>query len=201
MSRIGKKPVEVPSGVKVEISGQAIKVSGPMTKKPLAWTLPGAVKAALDDAGKNVVVTRVDDQKQSRAMHGLSRALISNMLTGASKGYERRLEIYGTGYGCKLQGTSLHINCGFMGRGTKEKPQFVIPVPEGLEIVVETAASRGNADPAVFLVKGADKQVLGDFCARVRSIRPPEPYKGKGIRYKGERVQRKAGKAFAGGGA
>jgi large subunit ribosomal protein L6 len=201
MSRIGKKPIDVPGGVKVEIAGRDVTVSGPKTKRPLTWSLPAKVSAAVDGSGKQVVVTRADDTKESRAQHGLSRSLIANMIQGAAQGYERRLLVFGTGYSCNLQGGKLLLNCGFMGRGTKEKPQFELPVPEGLEVTIETAAARGNADPASFVVRGADKQLVGDFCARVRSIRVPEPYKGKGIRYQGEQVQRKAGKAFAGGGA
>jgi len=200
MSRIGYKPISIPDGVKVGISGRRVEVTGPMTKEPLVWSLPERITAALDEAGKAVTVTRSDDRKESRALHGLSRSLIQNMVTGAGVGYRKRMQIYGTGYGCNLKGEVLEINCGFMGRGTKEKPQFSIPVPRGLEIKVETAAARGNSEPATFLVTSADKQLIGDFCARVRSIRPPEPYKGKGIRYEGEAVQRKAGKAFAGGG-
>jgi large subunit ribosomal protein L6 len=200
MSRIGKKPIDVPSGVTVKVAGQNVTVSGPKAKQPLDWTLPANVSAALDESGKQVVVTRAGDSKQARAEHGLSRSLIANMIHGAAHGYERRLLIFGTGYGCNVQDGKLLLNCGFMGRGTKDKPQFTVPIPDGLEVTVETAASRGNADPASFVVRGASKELLGDFCARVRAIRPPEPYKGKGIRYQNEQVQRKAGKAFAGGG-
>ena len=200
MSRIGKKPVDIPGGVKVEISGRTVKVSGPKAAQPMTWSLPEMVSAAVDESGKTVVVTRQDDSKQARSEHGLSRSLIANMIQGAAQGYEQRLQVYGTGYSCNVQGDKLLLNCGFMGRGTKEKPQFSIPIPKGLEVVIETAAARGNADPASFVVRGCDKHLVGDFSARVRGIRPPEPYKGKGIRYHGENVQRKAGKAFAGGG-
>ena len=201
MSRIGKKPVEVPDGVTVEISGQSVKVSGPNSKQPLSWSVPAPISAALDDGGKRVVVTRPDDQKRSRALHGLSRALIANMVHGASQGYQRRLLVYGTGYNCTVKGRTLELNVGFMGRGTKDKPQFRIPIPDGLEVVIEAPAARGETDPARFVVQGADKQQVGEFCAEVRAIRPPEPYKGKGIRYEDEQVQKKAGKAFAGGAA
>lgn len=198
MSRIGKKPIEVPTGVKVSIAGSRVSVSGPKTKAPLVFSVPATITARLDQGDKNVVVTRANDQKSCRALHGLSRALIANMVHGAHTGYERRLLIYGTGYSCKLQGQSLQLNVGFMGRGSKEKPQFTVPIPDGLEVTVETPAARGNNDPAKFVVRGPDKQQVGDFCARVRGIRPPEPYLGKGIRYENERVARKAGKAFAG---
>jgi len=201
MSRIGRKPIEVPAGVTVDISGRKVQVSGPKCKKPLSWEVPAPISAAVADGGKQVVVTRPDDEKRSKALHGLSRALIANMVQGAHQGYERRLLIYGTGYNCKVNGGNLLLNVGFMGRGTKEKPQFTIPIPEGVEVVVETPAARGETDPAKFLVQGADKQLVGEFSAEVRAIRPPEPYKGKGISYEGEHVQRKAGKAFAGGAA
>ncbi|MCH7812535.1 MAG: 50S ribosomal protein L6 [Planctomycetes bacterium] len=200
MSRIGKKPVAIPSGVTVKIDGQAVEVSGPKTKQPLCWSIPGAIRASLDNGDRTVVVTRSDDQKRSRSLHGLTRALIANMVQGAATGYERRLLIFGTGYSCKVEGQFLELNIGFMGRGTKKKAQFRVPIPQGLDIVIETPASRGDTDPAKLLIKGADKQLVGEFAAEVRSLRPPEPYKGKGIRYDDETVQRKAGKAFAGGG-
>jgi large subunit ribosomal protein L6 len=164
------------------------------------WELPERIAAEYDAAGQVIRVTRTGDDKQSRALHGMSRALLANMVHGVSEGYERRLLIYGTGYSCNLQGRSLHLNVGFMGRGSKTKPQFEIPVPAGVEVVVETPAARGDTEPARFVVRGCDKQAVGEFAAEVRKIRPPEPYKGKGIRYEGEFVRRKQGKAFAGGG-
>ena len=201
MSRIGKKPIEVPAAVTVEISGQDVRVSGPKCKKPLGWSLPQGIAATLGDGGRRVVVTRADDQKRSRALHGLSRALIANMVHGAAEGYERRLLVFGTGFNCGVQDNRLRLNVGFTGRGSKDKPQFEIPIPEDLEVEVETPAARGDSDPAKFVIRGADKQLVGEFAAEVRAIRPSEPYKGKGIRYEGERVQRKAGKAFAAGAA
>jgi len=199
MSRIGKKPIDIPDGVTVTISGQVVSVSGPKAKQPLQWDVPEGVQAAVEEGGKRVVVTRQNDEKRSRQLHGLSRAMIANMVHGMLNGYERRLLVFGAGYNCNVVGNNLTLNVGFMGRGTKEKPQFTIPIPEGLEVVIETPAARGDTDPAKFLVRGVDKQLVGNFCAQVRSIRPPEPYKGKGVRYEDERVQRKAGKAFAGG--
>ena len=200
MSRVGKKPIEIPAGVKVEIAGQTVKVSGPKVTQPLQWSLPQGVQAAVDGQDNKVVVTRSSDEKQQRALHGLSRALIANMIHGAHQGYQQRLLVYGSGYSCNLVGRKLYVNCGFMGRGSKDRPQFIVPVPDGLEVEIETAAARGDSDPAKFVIRGADKQLLGDFAARIRGIRPPEPYKGKGIRYEEEQVRRKAGKAFAGGG-
>ncbi len=200
MSRIGKKPIDIPAGVKVEIAGQAVKVAGPKAAQPLNWTVPTSITAKLDGNGKQVVVTRAGDGKQARSLHGLTRSLIANMIRGAQVGYERRLLIYGTGYGCQVQGRTLNLNCGFMGRGSKDKPQFQIAIPEGLEVAIETPSARGNTEPARFVVRGADKQRVGEFAAEVRALRPPEPYLGKGIRYEHEHVIRKAGKAFAGGG-
>jgi large subunit ribosomal protein L6 len=199
MSRIGKKPVEVPSGVNVKSAGSDIEVSGPLGK--LSWTVPDGISVVVDAGGKGPLqVSRASDVKHHRALHGLSRSLIANMVEGVSKGFERRLEIYGTGYSCNVKGKTLELNVGFMGRGNKEKAQFSVPIPDGLEVVAEVPAARGDTDPAKLLVKGCDKQVVGQFSAQVRKIRPPEPYKGKGIRYAGEHVRRKQGKAMAGAG-
>ncbi|MBL8880331.1 MAG: 50S ribosomal protein L6 [Phycisphaerales bacterium] len=197
MSRIGKKPVSVPSSVKVAIKGQEVSLSGP--KGALAWTAPNRVAVKQD--GTTLVVTRVDDEKQSRALHGLTRALLANMVKGVAEGYEQKLEIYGTGYSCKIQGTQLHLNLGFMGRGVGKPAQFMIDIPKGLTIEIEAPQARGENEPAKFTVRGPDKQMVGQFSAEVRKLRKPEPYKGKGVRYSGEYVRRKAGKVFAGGGA
>ncbi|MFH0981389.1 MAG: 50S ribosomal protein L6 [Planctomycetota bacterium] len=202
MSRIGKKPVPVPDGVKVAVAGQTCQVSGP--KGQLSWELPPLVSARYDSQAGVIRVERAGDDRRARALHGTSRALLASMVHGVSQGYERRLLIHGTGYGCTLKGRSLCLNVGFMGRGSKDKPQFTIPIPEGVEVVVETPAARGDTEPAKLVVRGCDKQKVGQFAADVRRIRPPEPYKGKGIRYAGEHVRRKQGKAFAsagGGGA
>ena len=196
MSRIGKKPVPIPAGVKVAVSGRNVNVSGPQGK--LDWTAPAPIEVAVEDGC--VVCRRPDDLKQSRALHGLSRALIANMVKGVSEGYKIGLEIYGTGYGCKLEGKTLLLNIGYMGRGVGRKAQFEIPVPAGLEVTIETPAARGDNDPAKFTVSGPDKQQVGQFAAELRKLRKPEPYKGKGVRYAGEQIRRKAGKVFAGGG-
>lgn len=196
MSRIGNKPVPVPAGVTVKIDGRHVSVSGP--KGNLDWRVPEPIEPALEDG--QVVVKRPDDEARSRERHGLSRALIANMVHGCHAGYEQKMEVYGTGYGCKLEQNKLHLNCGFMGRGVNSPAQFIIDVPQGLTVTVETPAARGDSEPAKFTVTGIDKQKLGNFCAEVRKIRKPEPYKGKGIRYAGEQVRRKAGKVFAGGG-
>lgn len=196
MSRIGKKPIPVPSGVKVDIGGRAVKVSGP--KGNLNWTVPAPIEVALEDA--QVVVRRPDDLPRHRALHGLSRALIANMVRGVDQGYEIKLEAYGTGYSAKLDGRKLMLNIGYMGRGVDRPAQFAIDIPDGLEINVEVPTARGNTEPAKFAVRGADKQAVGQLAAEIRKLRKPEPYLGKGIRYAGEQIRRKAGKVFAGGG-
>ena len=174
-----------------------MKFAGP--KGETSWTAPDPIQVAVD--GNDVVVTRPDDMPRTRAFHGLTRALIANMIEGVSKGYEIKLEIYGTGYSVKLQGKQLWLNCGYMGRGHNKPAQFMIDIPAGLEAKVDVEAARGETDPAKFLVRGIDKQLVGQFAAEIRKIRKPEPYKGKGIRYAGEHVRRKAGKVFASGGA
>jgi large subunit ribosomal protein L6 len=198
MSRIGKKPVAVPDGVKVAISGKKATVNGP--KGSLSFNLPGPISAAFDEGAKAVVVSRQGDDRPARALHGMTRAMIANMVRGVSVGFEKRLEVYGTGYGCTMTGRQLHLNCGFMGRGSKNKAQFILDIPQGLEVVVEVAAARGDNDPAKLAIRGCDRQLVGQFAANIRRIRPPEPYKGKGIRYHDEVVRRKAGKALASGG-
>jgi|WetSurMetagenome_2_1015567.scaffolds.fasta_scaffold227441_1 large subunit ribosomal protein L6 len=198
MSRIGKKPVAVPGGVKVEITGRRCQMKG--AKGQLQWDLPDLISAHYDAAAQLIQVNREGDSKRARALHGLSRALLANMVQGVSAGYEKRLLIYGTGYSCNLKGGKLCLNVGFMGRGTKEKPQFELPVPEGVEVVIEAPAARGDSEPAKMLIRSCDRQKVGQFAAEVRKIRPPEPYKGKGIRYSDEHVRRKQGKAFASGG-
>ena len=199
MSRIGKKPISLPDGVTATITGPSVKVKGP--KGELTFDVPAQITAVYDDGEKVIRVTRADDDRGSRALHGMSRAMVANLVEGVSKGYEKKLHIYGTGYGCDLSGRNLHLNCGFMGRGGKNKPQFVIPVPDGIEVKVEVATSRGDTDPAKLAISGCDKQKVGQFAAVIRKIRPPEPYKGKGIRYDDEVVRRKVGKAIAGASA
>ncbi len=195
MSRIGKKPIPIPSGVNVKINDRLVSVSGP--KGNLEWQLPEPIVAAVEDS--HVVVRRPDDQRQNRALHGLSRSLIANMIEGVSKGYEIKLEVYGTGYSVKKQGNQLWLNVGYMGRGHNRPAQFMIDIPAGLEVTVETEAARGDNDPARFTIRGVDKQAVGQFAAEIRKIRKPEPYKGKGIRYAGEQIRRKAGKVFGSG--
>jgi large subunit ribosomal protein L6 len=179
MSRIGKQPVAVPSGVKVGISGKEVSVEGPLGK--LAWTLRPEITAKYDEAKKHVVVSRADDGRLSKALHGLSRAVIQNMVVGVSKGYEKKLEIVGVGYLAAIQKGVLQLRVGYAN-------EVQMPIPAGLNVTCP--------DQTHVLIKGSDKQLVGQFAAEVRSVRKPEPYKGKGIRYDGEVVRRKAGKAM-----
>ena len=179
MSRIGKQPVAVPSGVKVGLSGKEISIEGPLGK--LSWGLRPEITATYDEAKKQLVVSRSDDGRLARALHGLSRAVIQNMVQGVTKGYEKKLEIVGVGYLAAVQKGVLQLRVGFAN-------EVQLPIPPGLTVTCP--------DQTHVLVKGSDKQMVGQFAAEVRSVRKPEPYKGKGIRYDGEVVRRKAGKAM-----
>jgi large subunit ribosomal protein L6 len=192
MSRIGKQPIPVPNGVKVKVADRTVSVEGPVGK--LQWTHRAEVCVELDESGKTLTVTRQDDSRISRSLHGLTRSLVANMVQGCSEGFLRGLEIYGVGYGVQLQGNKLTLTCGL-------SHPVVFEVPPGLTLEVQTPQARGDSEPARFTIRGADKQVVGELAARVRRVRPPEPYKGKGVRYAGEYVKRKVGKAFAGTGA
>lgn len=194
MSRIGKQPVAVPSGVSVKVIDREITVSG--SKGSSTWVHPATAEVAYDEASKFVRVTRKDDSKRSRANHGLTRALINNMVKGVSEGFSKRLLIYGTGYNCKLQGRTLYLNLGYSGRSQGRISQFELSVPDGLEVVVERDAARGDNEPASLVIRGFEKQKVGQFAAEVRALRKTEPYKGKGVRYEGEHVRRKQGKAL-----
>ncbi len=173
-----------------------MSISGP--KGTLSWTVPDPIEVGLAD--NQVVVRRPDDQPQNRALHGLSRALIANMVTGVTEGYEKKLEVYGAGFSVRKQGQQLHLNLGFMGRGHNKPAQIMVDIPAEIEVAIETEAARGDTEPAKFSVRGTDKQAVGQFAAELRKLRKPEPYKGKGIRYAGEQIRRKAGKVFASGG-
>ncbi len=191
MSRIGKKPVAVPEGVKVSVQGSTINIEGPKGK--LAWTARSEVSVAFDAAAKTVTVTRQDDERLSKALHGTTRMIIANMIEGVRTGYLKKLEVYGVGYGVAVQGSKLMMTVGY----SQPKP---FDIPEGVKVEIQTPQARGESEPARFSVAGPDKQMVGEFAARVRKCRPPEPYKGKGIRYTGEYVRRKVGKAFGGAG-
>ena len=188
MSRIGKKPIIIPQGVKVEQNGLCIKVSGPLGS--LQLNCHPRIKVKIDSsAGKISVENEHPQIRQNRQLHGTMRALIANMITGVSRGFEKKIEIYGTGYNVKEQGGKLILQVGFSHPVEK-------PVPKGIKVNVETGATRGNEVPASFTLSGIDRCLLGQFAADVRKIKPPEPYKGKGIRYADEYVRRKVGKAF-----
>jgi large subunit ribosomal protein L6 len=192
MSRIGKQPVPVPGNVKVAVSGRTITVEGPKGK--LDWTFHPDMSVRLDAEANQVVVERPSDHRRHKALHGLTRALVANMVEGVVNGYERPMELYGTGYSVNVQGRTLVITCGFAHEVRQE-------IPAGVEVEVAVPNTRGNDTPARFVVRSCDKQAVGEFAAEVRSIRPPEPYLGKGFRYAGEQIRRKAGKTFVGGGA
>jgi large subunit ribosomal protein L6 len=178
MSRIGKAPVQIPKGVKVALEAGALKVEGPLGK--LEQRPHQSVSVAIDQAAGVVTVSRADDDRQSRALHGLTRALVANMVEGVSKGYEKKLEIVGVGYIAAVQKDTLQLRVGFAN-------ELQVPIPSGLTVTCP--------DQTHIVIKGIDKQLVGQFAAEVRARRKPEPYKGKGIRYENEQVRRKAGKA------
>ena len=188
----------MPTGVNVKIVGREVSVAG--SRGTLSWSHPDTASVTHDQAASTIVVACKDGSKQSRANHGLTRALIANMVRGVSVGFEKRLLIYGTGYNCKLQGRTLHLNIGFMGRRRGQGAQFELAVPDGLEVVVERDAARGDTDPASLTIRGSDKQKVGQFAAEIRALRKTEPYNGKGIRYADEQVRRKRGKTLTGTG-
>ncbi len=180
MSRIGRKPITVPAGVDVTIDGSAVTVKGP--KGTLSGTFNSNMSIELD-AGV-ITVSRPNDEKENRALHGLTRTLISNMVEGVSTGFKKELEIVGVGYRAALEGKSLNLTIGY------SHPVKMDP-PEGVTIEVPA--------PNKIVVSGADKQVVGQFACEIRAVRPPEPYKGKGIKYVDEVVRRKEGKSGKGG--
>ena len=176
MSRIGKLPIAVPSGVEVTINGRDVRVKGP--KGELSHSVVEPITVAQEDS--QLVVRRPNDESESKARHGLTRTLVANMVTGVTEGYTKTLEIVGTGYRVQARGSNLEFSLGF------SHPVTVTP-PEGITFTVEA--------PTRFSVSGIDKQKVGETAANIRKIRKPEPYKGKGVRYQGEVVRRKAGKA------
>ena len=180
MSRIGRKPVPMPANVKVSVADSTIQVEGPKGKLSLNYRSEIDVK--VDEDGRQVLVSRGDDERQSRALHGLTRSLIANMVEGVTNGYTKKLEIVGVGYQAQLKAANtVALQVGFAN-------QIVLQAPPGVSVVVPDATH--------ITISGTDKQAVGQFAAVVRKVRPPEPYKGKGIRYEGEVVRRKAGKAF-----
>jgi len=178
MSRIGKQPIGIPDGVTIEVANGEVQAKGP--KGTLRCVVPAGIGAKVED-GK-LIFDRPDDKKESRARHGLVRALANNMVIGVSSGFSKRLEIEGVGYRADVKGKVLNLLIGF-------SHLVKMDIPEGLKVSVE-----GNTK---LQIEGADKQLVGQFAADVRSLRPPEPYKGKGIRYHDEHIRRKVGKAGA----
>jgi large subunit ribosomal protein L6 len=176
MSRIGRLPIPVPSGVDIAIDGQAVNVKGP--KGELSFTVAEPISVVREDTVLRV--TRPNDEGSVRALHGLSRTLIANMVTGVTTGYSKTLEIVGVGYRVQAKGKDLEFSLGF------SHPVLVEP-PEGITFRVEA--------PTRFVVEGIDKQLVGEIAARIRKLRKPDPYKGKGVRYQGEVIRRKVGKA------
>jgi len=190
MSRVGMKPIAIPSGVKVAVSGRTINVEGPKGK--LSWMHRPEIAVNLDEDAKLITVTRSRNDRICKSLHGLTRSLVANMVEGCANGYTRALEVYGVGYSVQLQGNKLMLNVGY-----SHPVEFELPPT--ITATVETPQARGETDPAKFSISGADKQMVCELAAQFRKCRPPEPYKGKGIRYVGEKVRRKVGKAFAGG--
>jgi len=177
MSRIGKKFITIPEKVNVKLDGQKILVDGP--KGNLSRILPSLICCNLDDSSQKLILEKTQDTKLSQALYGLSRTLVANMITGVSVGFEKRLQITGVGYRAQLDGKDLVLNMGY------SHPVKMI-TPEGLSVKVES--------PTNVVVSGTQKDMVGEFAAKIRSVRPPEPYKGKGIAYEGEIIRRKAGK-------
>lgn len=183
MSRIGKQPVAYPNGVKVQLAEGLLKVEGPKGK--LELNVHRNMKVEHDEKGRVIKVTRPDDERLNRSLHGLTRSLINGMVEGVTKGFEKKLKIEGVGYQARMDKTAVVLTVGYANAIKKEPPA-------GVTVKLE--------DPTTIIVSGADKQKVGQFAAEVRAARPPEPYKGKGIRYEHEQVRRKEGKSFTSGG-
>ena len=177
MSRVGKKPVAIPAGVTVNVEGQKVKVKGP--KGELEVVLPGDVEPRFETDAKAIKVDPRTDTKRTRAMWGLSRSLVQNLVSGVTKGFERRLEINGVGYRAAVQGKNLQLALGY-------SHEVLYPIPEGIAVATPR--------PTEIVVSGIDRQKVGQVAAEIRAFRPPEPYKGKGVRYAGEYIFRKEGK-------
>ena len=176
MSRIGKQPVPVPSGVDVVIAGQTVSVKGP--KGTLGLSVAEPITVARGDDG-TILISRPDDERRSRSLHGLSRTLVANLITGVTEGYTTKMEIFGVGYRVQQKGSNLEFALGY-------SHPVLIEAPEGITFAVES--------PTKFSVSGIDKQKVGQISSNIRRLRRPDPYKGKGVRYEGEQIRRKVGK-------
>jgi large subunit ribosomal protein L6 len=183
MSRIGKQPVVIPAGVKVRVADGKVFVEGPKGKLELPYH--PTMRVEVDEGAKAVKVTRPDDDRFTRSLHGLTRSLVANMVQGVTQGYEKKLKIEGIGYQGRMDKKSVVLTVGYANA-------VELTPPDGVTVEMP--------DPTTIIVRGADKQKVGQFAAEVRHVRPPEPYKGKGIRYENEQVRRKEGKAFASSG-
>lgn len=189
MSRIGKKPIVIPSGVKVEQQGQVIKATGP--KGSLDVKCHSSIQVKVD--GGQILVDNPDTSDRfKRAMHGTTRALLNNMIRGVSKGYQKDIQIFGTGYNVKEQGGKLILTVGYCN-------PVSLPIPKDVKVEIKIPATKGNEVPALFSLFSVDKHSVGQFASDIRRVRPPEPYQGKGIRFADEHITRKEGKAFASG--
>jgi large subunit ribosomal protein L6 len=175
MSRIGKQPIAIPPKVKVDVKGQKVEVEGPKGK--LTWELPGRTSLKVQDG--NIVVSRAGDDAKSKALHGMSRALLNNMVRGVTEGFVKKLEIQGVGFKAAVQGKTVNMNLGF-------SHPIVYPIPDQVKVTVD--------ENTKITIEGPDRQVVGQVASELRSFYPPEPYKGKGVRYAGEHVVRKEGK-------
>lgn len=184
MSRIGKQPVSYPTGVKVQLADGKVRVEGPKGKLELAFHRN--IQVQHDESARVLRVSRPDDERLSRSLHGLTRSLINNMVVGVTKGFERRLRIEGIGYQARMDKKTLVLTVGYANA-------VEMPPPDGITVELP--------DPTTIVVRGPDKQKVGQYAAEVRRVRKPEPYKGKGIRYENEQVRRKEGKSFTSGGA
>lgn len=195
MSRIGRKPIAVPPQVKVDVTGGLVKVEGPKGK--LDWRPHERMQVTYDAGTRQVAVTRVRDERLDRSLHGLTRTLIANMILGVVEGYEKKLEIHGVGYQVKVVGKQFHVDAGYGGRKEQGAPaEFMIDIPAGIDVKVEQPTNPGK-----FSISGVDKQLVGQFASEIRAIRKPDPYQAKGIRYAGEYIRRKQGKAAVGTGS
>jgi large subunit ribosomal protein L6 len=191
MSRIGKKPVVIPDGVKIELKDHCVKVSGPLGQ--LQMECHQRINVKVDESERKIFVENENPKDRfNKQLHGTMRALIANMVVGVSKGFEKKMEIYGTGYNVKEQGGKLLFQVGFC-------HPIERVIPKGVKVTIEVGATRGDEVPAKLTISAIDKCLLGQFTSDIRKIRPPEPYKGKGIRFVDEHVRRKVGKAFASG--
>ncbi len=183
MSRIGKRPISIPDKVTVTLAGQQVAVKGP--KGELSRVLPPEVEVIQENG--TVLVTRRDESRPARQRHGLCRTLVSNMVEGVSQGFQRRLELQGVGYRAQISGSNLTLNVGY------SHPVEIVP-PKGVLLEIEDNTGKKVNQGTLVIVSGIDKEIVGNIAAQIRGVRPPEPYKGKGIRYSGEAVRRKVGK-------